>query len=176
MANGYAVESKYSKFKYSEYYVSIEEADTVSSVYTSSSKTKKAYRRVLSLALVLAGALVARRLFANRMKLESSVVPPDSWPPIRPAATVFGRPRNDTHDSLVGEEERSTAGPADPAPLWVNPLEQGKSCPISHPIKAKRSSMIYHVPGSLAYDRTIADRCYATEEAARADGFRRTKR
>ncbi len=50
------------------------------------------------------------------------------------------------------------------------------SCPASHPVKAKLSSGIYHVPGGGNYERTRPDRCYADAEAAEADGLRAAKR
>ena len=43
-------------------------------------------------------------------------------------------------------------------------------------VKVKLASGIYHLPGMFAYDRTIPDRCYASAEAAEADGFRAAKR
>ena len=49
------------------------------------------------------------------------------------------------------------------------------SAPASHPIKAKESSGIFHVPGGRFYDRTKPDRCYPTAAAAEADGYRRSK-
>lgn len=49
-------------------------------------------------------------------------------------------------------------------------------CPQSHPIKAKLSSKIFHLPGMLAYDRTNPDRCYGDPGAAEADGLRPAKR
>jgi hypothetical protein len=58
---------------------------------------------------------------------------------------------------------------------WVEPNGDGTACPISHPIKGKLSSGIYHVPGGANYDRTIPDRCYVSEEAAERDGMRRSK-
>jgi hypothetical protein len=74
-----------------------------------------------------------------------------------------------------------TAAPAsvarveEPAPgTWVE--ASGTLCPETHPIKAKLSSRIFHLPGMLAYDRTRPDRCYATAEAADADGFTKAKR
>jgi hypothetical protein len=57
----------------------------------------------------------------------------------------------------------------------VKPQADG-SAPSSHPIKAKLSSRIYHLPGMAFYERTTADRCYASPEAAEADGFSRAKR
>ncbi len=37
------------------------------------------------------------------------------------------------------------------------------------------SSGIFHVPGGRFYERTHADRWYATGEAAEADGYRQSK-
>lgn len=50
------------------------------------------------------------------------------------------------------------------------------ACPLTHPVKGKVSSGIYHVPGGFSYERTRADRCYVDEAAAHADGLRRAKR
>jgi hypothetical protein len=57
---------------------------------------------------------------------------------------------------------------------WVEP--QDKACPPTHPVKAKQSSNIFHVPGGLNYDRTVPDRCYRDEAAAVADGFVKSRR
>ena len=57
---------------------------------------------------------------------------------------------------------------------WVEPV--GGTCPPTHPVKAKLSSLIYHLPGMVAYDRTRANRCYTDAAAAEADGFVRAKR
>lgn len=57
---------------------------------------------------------------------------------------------------------------------WVVPVEG--ACPPGFPIKGKLKSAIYHQPGGLAYERTNPDRCYATAEAAEADGLRAAKR
>ena len=64
--------------------------------------------------------------------------------------------------------------PAVPAP-WVDP-PAGGTCPASHPVKAKLTSGIFHVPGGANYDRTTPDRCYSSPEAAVADGLRAAKR
>ena len=47
---------------------------------------------------------------------------------------------------------------------------------MSHPVKAKLASGIFHEPGGANYARTHADRCYASGEAAEADGLRPAKR
>jgi hypothetical protein len=57
---------------------------------------------------------------------------------------------------------------------WVGPDDDG-SCPISHPIKANDNSGIFHVAGGRFYDRTKAERCYQSAEAALADGYRQAK-
>lgn len=62
---------------------------------------------------------------------------------------------------------------AAPAP-WVE-ADDG-ACPVSHPVKAKLSSGIFHVPGGQMYDRTAPDRCYVDPAAAEADGLRASKR
>jgi micrococcal nuclease len=61
-----------------------------------------------------------------------------------------------------------------PAPAWVEPV--GDVCPPSHPVKAKLTSRLYHLPGMFAYTRTRPDRCYGTEAAALADGLTKAKR
>ena len=65
-----------------------------------------------------------------------------------------------------------------PAPIsvaaWVEPDADGE-CPSTHPIKAKMTSGIYHVPGGANYARTKPDRCYADAAAAEADGLRPSK-
>ena len=50
------------------------------------------------------------------------------------------------------------------------------SCPATHPVKAKLTSGIYHVPGGGNYERTKPDRCYVDAAAAEADGLRAAKR
>ena len=62
--------------------------------------------------------------------------------------------------------------PADSA--WIEPNDG--ACPTSHPVKAKLTSGIFHVPGGANYARTQPDRCYATSEAAETDGLRPAKR
>lgn len=55
----------------------------------------------------------------------------------------------------------------------------GANCPTNAPIKGNRSSSgewIYHVQGQQAYNRTIPEDCFATEDAARAAGYRRALR
>jgi hypothetical protein len=55
------------------------------------------------------------------------------------------------------------------------------TCPVSHPIKGNFTTYsgeacIYHMVGGRFYGKTKPERCYATEEEARKDGCRRSKR
>jgi hypothetical protein len=76
-------------------------------------------------------------------------------------------------------EWQSSPFPFPPVPrpkleAWLEADDSG-TCPATHPIKAKMSSGIYHVPGGANYDRTHPDRCYIDAAAAEADGLRRSK-
>ena len=67
-----------------------------------------------------------------------------------------------------------------PGQLGVQPVDAW-TCPTSHPIKGNFTTYsgepcIYHVPGGGFYGRTKPERCYASEDEARRDGCRRSKR
>ncbi len=69
--------------------------------------------------------------------------------------------------------------PASPATPVAGPTvapDADGNCPVTHPIKGKRSSGIFHQPGSFAYERTHADACYVDTAAAEHDGLRAAKR
>ena len=65
--------------------------------------------------------------------------------------------------------------PVPEVPASVDPDAEGH-CPLTHPIKGKLTSGIYHRPGGFAYERTKADRCYRDALAAESDGLRAAKR
>lgn len=73
----------------------------------------------------------------------------------------------------------STGGAVNRASMGVKPADEW-NCPRTHPIKGninlRKGTMIYHLPGGAFYDKTKPEKCYATEEDARADGFRKSKR
>ena len=78
-------------------------------------------------------------------------------------------PRPSTPSSAPPAAVETTTEPsADP--------EADGTCPITHPVKAKLASGIYHVPGGGNYERTKPDRCYVDAAAAEADGLRAAKR
>ena len=91
--------------------------------------------------------------------------------PATPARTVNPYPTS----SEPAAASDAVESPSNMASLpWVLPAHDG-TAPGTHPIKANARSRIYHVPGGRSYDRTKPERCYATPEAAEADGYRRAK-
>lgn len=51
----------------------------------------------------------------------------------------------------------------------------GYNCPSGYPIKGNADSGIYHVPGGRYYKATKPEECFATEAAAKAAGYRKSK-
>lgn len=78
---------------------------------------------------------------------------------------------------LPSPEPHPTGAPwvstAEPTATWVEPVDG--ACPASHPVKLNETSGIFHLPGGRFYERTNADRCYTSAEAAAADGYRASK-
>ena len=100
---------------------------------------------LLTLIAVVAGAVLAWRKQRNEM-----AIPAESpqWPEFEVPGTA-------------------------PTP-WVDG-STAEVAPDGFPVKVKISSGIFHVPGGRFYERTNADRWYATTEAAEADGYRQSK-
>lgn len=109
--------------------------------------------------VVMVGLLV--RLIRRRNG-EAEPAPRPSWPPLDDADAA-----NPSAVAAIGQD-------VPPSKRWSDPVE--KACPPGFEVKVKLASGIYHLPGMFAYDRTIPDRCYASAEAAEADGFRAAKR
>jgi hypothetical protein len=116
--------------------------------------------RLLGVGVLAAAAYAAWRAWNKRT---SAVTGPVEWesapfpfPPVpRPVASPTSSP---------APEETAA---------WVAPVDD--ACPASHPVKAKLSSGIYHVPGGMNYERTKPDRCYRDTDAADLDGLRASK-
>ena len=49
-------------------------------------------------------------------------------------------------------------------------------CPSDKLIKGNAQSGIYHMPGGQYYNKTMAERCFATEDEAIEAGYRRSIR
>ncbi len=122
-------------------------------------------RRLLLLLILLsaagAAAIKLRGRTTNRIALEAP-----SWPPIAPVdAPLIGTGRG-SDDPIPHDDP--------PAPAW-RPINPDGTMPDGYPVKANSQSMIFHVPTGRFYGRTKPERCYATEAAAEADGYRRSK-
>jgi len=118
--------------------------------------------------LVVGVAALSAALWVLRSAMKWWVDGPDVEPSAEPWPRLVEPP---------APTEATTAVPAPVATLngWVKP-DEAVDALASHPVKAKESSRLYHLPGMLAYERTRPDRCYASAEAAEADGFVRAKR
>ena len=77
----------------------------------------------------------------------------------------------DTADTADADEAGDTA---DGAPAWVEAPAEGR-VPEGYPVKVNTKSGVFHVPGGRFYERTNAQRYYATPDAALADGYRQSK-
>jgi hypothetical protein len=114
--------------------------------------------------LLLAGLGAAVFYLLRRRSIGPEPAVRPVWPPFDESEAVPAR----TYANTVTVDVRP------PSTRWTDPVE--KACPPGFPVKVKLASGIYHLPGMFAYDRTIPDRCYASAEAAEADGFRAAKR
>ena len=123
---------------------------------------RKGTKRLLGAGVVAGIAYAGWRAWKARVPEPSEVswdAAPFPFPPVpRPSAPVMSEP------------------PAsNGAAAFVDPAADG-ACPLTHPVKAKLASGIYHLPGGGNYERTKPDRCYASAEAAEEDGLRPAKR
>lgn len=72
------------------------------------------------------------------------------------------------------EEEQEAVGAATSGNGWIK-VDGAADCPAGYPIKGNASSKIYHMPGQSSFARTEPEICFATEDAARAEGYRASK-
>jgi endonuclease YncB( thermonuclease family) len=121
--------------------------------------------------------LLRRQDQARALKLgiwKTAGAPP---PPAKSAAPAKAAPTSKSTPSAPPPASAPKVAQARPG---VAPTT-GWSCPLSHPIKADFATYssercIYYVPGSTAYAESRTERCYATEDEARQDGCRRSRR
>jgi hypothetical protein len=149
----------------------------------------KLMRRGALLGLLAGAAFAVYRFLASRAPDTAGVtfqtspvpglprpVPRIDTPPAVPATAAVAAVAESPERPLV---DGAGATPIPEAVItgstpWVDPIEG--ECPVSHPVKAKLTSGIYHLPGGGNYDRTRAERCYVDADAATADGLRAPKR
>jgi len=125
---------------------------------------RRARRTFLLLVVVAAVTAVLRDRFRRLSDPAPAGGDAATWPPLSDIAVAPGP----EHSPVRAPGQGQTP------PAWVEP-EDG-ACPITHPVKAKVESGIFHTPGSAHYDRTRPDRCYRDEAAAVADGLRAPRR
>jgi hypothetical protein len=118
------------------------------------------FRFLLVVTLAGAALLVARR----RGSAATEPSAPPSWPPFD----------DETPERATPPLVSSVPDEVPASERWIDPVE--RACPPGFEVKVKLASGIYHLPGMFAYQRTMPDRCYASAEAAEADGFRPAKR
>ena len=77
-------------------------------------------------------------------------------------------------EAPVEVEEVEESPSTDEAPYGEGshaPLDDPDEAPEGFEIKGNADSMLYHLPGTPFYNRTVAEVWFATEEAAEAAGF-----
>jgi hypothetical protein len=134
--------------------------------------------RVLGLGALGAAVFAAWRAYQARARAAIGEVEwenaPFPFPPVpRPAATTHVHIPPEVEPGGGPETERAGEVAVGSIEAWIDPVEG--ACPASHPVKAKLSSGIFHVPGGINYDRTRPDRCYIDGDAAERDGLRQSK-
>lgn len=154
---------------------------------------RRSFRVGLTVGILAGLAFALVKMFGARSEAGTSAAPPrtEPWPrltadpavPARPTVALVPDPVAPSPVAPVVEEAIVAPPPAKPAaPVKKKPLvapwveASGDECPTSHPVKAKLSSKIFHLPGMLNYDRTKPDRCYKDAKAAETDGLRAAKR
>lgn len=129
-------------------------------------------RRLFWLLLLATAGAVAYAWWRERAETPSAAEPP-AWPPLDDVGGTAAAPAPSVPADPLPSPDPTTETER-PAPDWLRTEDDG-TCPESHPVKVNEKSGIFHVPGGRFYDRTNADRCYATAEAALADGYRQAK-
>jgi hypothetical protein len=124
---------------------------------------RKGVKRALGLGVLAAAAYSAWRAYEKSRPAPTITWQPRPFPyPPEPVETPHSSEATDATDATGTE------------PPWLDAVDG--ECPVSHPVKAKLASGIFHEQGGANYARTKADRCYVTTAAAEADGLRPAKR
>jgi hypothetical protein len=150
---------------------------------------RRSFRFGLTLGVLLGLAFALVKVLGGRRtsEPEPAPFPARAWPRLEPDPDVVPASRSTSlepdPEAPSGPARKRAAKPASPkkatakaatGSAWVEP--SGDVCPTTHPVKAKLSSKIFHLPGMLNYDRTRPDRCYRDGGSAEADGLRPAKR
>jgi|SRR3954447_3891058 hypothetical protein len=129
---------------------------------------RKGSKRLLQAGILAGIGYVSWRVWQAQVAAQHRSIPwetaPFPFPPV---------PRPAVSDPTSMELRVERIAPEDQT--WVRPDTDG-ACPVSHPVKGKTASGIYHEPGGANYERTKADRCFVNAAAAEAQGLRAAKR
>ncbi|GAA1401281.1 hypothetical protein GCM10009613_59360 [Pseudonocardia kongjuensis] len=110
---------------------------------------------------------------ANRARRAAAAQAADSAPAEESTAPADEATTEETVTEESTSAETATEETAE-APYGEGshaPLDDPAQAPEGFEIKGNADSMLYHVPGSSHYDRTVAEVWFASEEAAEAAGF-----
>ena len=105
----------------------------------------------------------------------ANTVKPSAVKPARPAETAAKADVAKPAEADAVEADAVEADDAAEDAAWVGAVKAFDDDfePAGYPIKGNADSMLYHVPGSPFYDRTIAEVWFDTEEHAEAAGFQK---
>ncbi len=137
---------------------------------------RRAIRLTLTVGVLVGIAVVVAKVLGKRPLGPDTEPAPEAskpWPRLEPDPGLH-EPGPTTSLLPDPDAPHTSNGAPQAATAWVEP--SGDVCPTSHPVKAKLSSKIFHLPGMLNYERTRPDRCYRDGDAAEADGLRPAKR
>jgi len=114
----------------------------------------------------------ARRV-ASSQRRKAAPAAPDAEAPATeaPAAEAPAAEAVPVEDAPVEVVESTSTDEAPYGEGSHAPLDDADEAPEGFEIKGNANSMLYHVPGSSHYDRTVAEVWFATPEAAEAAGF-----
>ena len=110
---------------------------------------------------------------ANRARRAAAAQAADSAPAEEATAPAdeATTEETDTEESTSAETATEESAEAPYGEGSHAPLDDPAQAPEGFEIKGNADSMLYHVPGSSHYDRTVAEVWFASEEAAEAAGF-----
>ena len=105
----------------------------------------------------------------------ANTVKPSAVKPAKPAETAAKADVAKPAEADAVEADAVEADDAAEDAAWVGAVKAFDDDfePAGYPIKGNADSMLYHVPGSPFYDRTIAEVWFDTEEHAEAAGFQK---
>jgi large subunit ribosomal protein L17 len=115
--------------------------------------------------LVQEKTVTAEAEAARNTKFAKDEKPAATATPAADEAAVADKPAEDVEVEESTSDDEHPYGPGSHAAL-----EDGSE-PAGFPVKGNAGSMLYHVPDSSYYDRTVAEVWFATAEDAEAAGF-----